>query len=166
MDVGAHHQRPTRLLAQSGHPVNVLVLKSEAVLLAPLGLLQVHLDHLQADPVPPATRVQDPLAVDPERVEVAGTEVGRLDDLSDVGGIQRQQGAADRVLRGEDRREARGVVDTVREELDPELGGGGEDVWWGGGATEESNLRREGTLSIPHLHVVPARVVSVILPDF
>ena len=123
VDVGADHERPTRLLAQSGHPVHVLVLKGEAVLLAPLGLLQVHLDDLQVDPVPPAPGVQDPLTVDPERVEVAGAKVGRLDDLSDVGGIQGQQGAADRVLRCEDCLEAGRVVDTVREELDPELGG-------------------------------------------
>ena len=79
----------------------------------------------------------------------------------------------------------------VREELDPERGARGEDVAGSRAAAEHANLgngrvylcksceqnifikiinknkftdlRREGTLSIPHFYIVPARVVGVVL---
>ena len=79
----------------------------------------------------------------------------------------------------------------VREELDPERGARGEDVAGSRAAAEHANLgngrvylcksceqnifikiinknkfidlRREGTLSIPHFYIVPARMVGVVL---
>ena len=128
MDPSADKQWTSSLLVDLWNPVIVDVLQGQPVLLAPGGLLQVHLHHRDRDPVGEVSRVQDPLTVDPQRVGVAGAEVGRLDDLSGVSGVESQSGATDRILRREDGLEAGRVVDTVREELDPEIGGGGEDV--------------------------------------
>ena len=113
LGVGAHHCGPPRLLADGRPPPRVQILQPQSVLLAPLRLLEVQVHHRHQDPVQPAPAVQDPLAVDPQWVEVAGAEVRRLQDLGHVGHVQSQPGATDGVLRCEDGSEAWRVVDAV-----------------------------------------------------